>query len=105
MPISRRCRSETSAKNSGGAGSRIPTDHVGLDLSRPVSDGSPVGDGHDVASTSAVSIDVDLFACRKVENGSNAVREKLFTALAQWTLAPDVRTLRSTLLDILSALD
>jgi hypothetical protein len=29
---------------------------------------------------------------------------KLFTALAQWTVAPDVRALRRTLLEILSAL-
>jgi len=83
MPISRRCRSETSAKNSGGAGSRIPTDHVGLDLSRPVSDGSPVGDGHDVASTSAVSIGVDLFACRKVEKrAERGTRETVHCARA-----------------------
>jgi hypothetical protein len=33
------------------------------------------------------------------------VREQLFVALARWTLAPDVRTLRRTLLEILSALD
>jgi hypothetical protein len=33
------------------------------------------------------------------------VREQLFSALAQWCIAPDVQTLRRTLLEILSALD
>jgi hypothetical protein len=48
---------------------------------------------------------VDLSAGRNVENRPIAVREKLFNALAQWTIAQDARTLRRNLLEILSALD
>jgi hypothetical protein len=92
-------------KVGGGAGSRIPPGDVGFDRSRLVSDGSPVGDGEDVVSPSSISIGVDPFARRKVENGPNVVRDRLFTALAQWTMAPDARALRRALLEILSALE
>jgi hypothetical protein len=92
-------------KTCGGAGSRIPPSDVRLDPFRSVSNGSPIGDGEDVAITSAVSIGVDTSAGRNVESEPNAVREQLFSALAQWSIAPDVQTLRRTLLEILSALD
>jgi hypothetical protein len=52
-----------------------------------------------------VSICVDPSTGRKVEDWAHAVRDKVFAALAQWTTAPDVRTLRRSLLAILSALE
>ena len=72
---------------------------------RSVSDGSPVADDENVVSPSSVSICVDPCLRRKVVNGPNVVRDTLFTALAQWTMAPDARALRRTLLEILSALE
>ena len=92
-------------KEGGGAGSRIPPDDVGLDLSRSVSAGSPVGDGSQAATTSAVSLGVDPSTGRNVESRPDVVRDRLCTTLAQWITAPDVRTLRRALLEILSALE
>ncbi len=70
-----------------------------------MSDGSAVADVEDDSSTSAVSIGAAPSSGRNVENASNPVRDWLFDALAKWTTAQDVATLRRTLLAILVALE
>jgi hypothetical protein len=105
FPTAERKPSESTVKVGGGAGSRIPPDDVGFDRSRSVSDGSSVADPDEVERPSFLSIGVDPFPGRKVENRPDAVREKLFCALAEWTMTRDARTLCRALLDVLSELD
>ena len=90
---------------SGGAGGRIQSAETGLDLSRPVSDGALVADRTAIQELMSVSVDVDPFNGRTVENRAAAVERQLSKAFAHWKAALDVRLLRRELLQLLDYLD
>jgi hypothetical protein len=94
----------TLSRRVGSMGSPKRT-FVGHCSDASVSDGSSVADLDEVERPSFLSIGVDRFPGRKVENGPDAVREKLFCALAERTMTRDARTPCRALLDVLSALD